>query len=320
MSLHEILVVRLKQITKHPNADTLGIVEIFGWTCIIRLDDFKEGDLVTYIPPDYVCPDTAEYEFLGEKKRIKVRKLRGVLSQGLVTKAPEGSKEGDNVIDILGIKRYEPPIELKSGGETEKPPNIWIPVYDVESFNRYPNIIKEGEQVVITEKIHGANARFVYHNNKMYAGSRTEWKRQDDTILWWNCLKQNPVIEKFCKKNPDKVLFGEVFGQVQDLKYGSKKGQLFFVAFDILDTGKWLPFELFYDEAYYNNDVTIVPILFTGAFSSKLAKELAEGESLWLDANHLREGVVIRPFEERTDPEIGRVQLKLVSNRYLERG
>ena len=36
-------------------------------------------------------------------------------------------------------------------------------------------------------------------------------------------------------------------------------------------------------------------------------------------AKHLAEGIVITPENERTDPEIGYLQLKLVSNRYLER-
>ena len=318
MSIHEVPVVKLKQIIKHPNADALGIVEVFGWTCCIRLGDFKEGDLIAYIPPDYVCPNTIDYEFLGEKKRIKVRKLRGIISQGLIVKAPEGSKEGDNVIDILGIKRYEPPTEVKTSGETEKPPSLWVPVYDVESFNRYPYIIEEGEEVVISEKLHGANSRFIYHDNKMYAGSRTEWKRMDDKILWWACIKQNPIIEEFCRANPNTILFGEVFGQVQDLRYGSARGQYFFAAFDNLEGNKWLPFQEFYEKAI-SYKITAVPILYIGKFSVKMARELAEGDSSWPGANHLREGVVIKPLEERTSPEIGRVQLKIVSNRYLER-
>ncbi len=33
----------------------------------------------------------------------------------------------------------------------------------------------------------------------------------------------------------------------------------------------------------------------------------------------IREGIVVRPLTERSDPQICRVQLKLVSNAYLER-
>lgn len=33
MSTHEILVVPV-QLKRHPNADSLSLVEVFGWTCI----------------------------------------------------------------------------------------------------------------------------------------------------------------------------------------------------------------------------------------------------------------------------------------------
>lgn len=46
-------------------------------------------------------------------------------------------------------------------------------------------------------------------------------------------------------------------------------------------------------------------------------EELAEGDSLI--GKHMREGIVIKPAVERLDLELGRVSLKLVSNRYLEK-
>jgi len=46
--------------------------------------------------------------------------------------------------------------------------------------------------------------------------------------------------------------------------------------------------------------------------------ELKEGRTTFGDA-HLREGIVIRPAEERRDPEIGRVILKHVGDGYLLR-
>ncbi|MBI1766601.1 MAG: RNA ligase (ATP), partial [Acidobacteria bacterium] len=46
---------------------------------------------------------------------------------------------------------------------------------------------------------------------------------------------------------------------------------------------------------------------------------MAEGSSLIAGANHVREGIVVKPINERTDSEVGRVCLKVVSNGYLER-
>jgi hypothetical protein len=47
--------------------------------------------------------------------------------------------------------------------------------------------------------------------------------------------------------------------------------------------------------------------------------ELAEGPSLIPGANHLREGIVVKPVEERFHTAVGRVALKLVSLAYYER-
>jgi hypothetical protein len=59
-------------------------------------------------------------------------------------------------------------------------------------------------------------------------------------------------------------------------------------------------------------------------FNLEKLKALAEGPSLLArpvrgQAAQIREGVVVRPMSERTSPELGRVQLKLVSNVYLEK-
>lgn len=59
-------------------------------------------------------------------------------------------------------------------------------------------------------------------------------------------------------------------------------------------------------------------MVYRGPFNADVLA-LAEGDSLIPTAKHYREGVVIRPIEERTDVSIGRVCLKLVSATYLEK-
>jgi RNA ligase (TIGR02306 family) len=319
MSTHEIQIVKLDKITKHPNADTLGIVEVFGWTCCVKLGEFNEGDLVAYIPPDYVVPKTPQFEFLGDNRRIKVRKLRGIISQGLIIKAPENSQENDDVMELLGIERYEPPQLTTTRGEAEGGNSLFSPKYDVESFQRYPDIFKERELVACTEKIHGASARFTYHKNRMWCGSRNEWKKQDENNLWWKCLKQNPGIQEFCIANPDTILYGEVFGQVQDLKYGAEKNQYFFAMFDILEKNNWMERDDALDKITPYN-ISVVPLAYRGFFYKDLLLASAEKDSLWKTANHLREGIVIRTIPMRYDAQIGRCILKMVSNRYLMKG
>ena len=65
--------------------------------------------------PDSVLPEREEFEFLRSKKfRIKTMKMGGVLSQGIcfpLSILPERDtpyEEGEDVTEILGIKKYEP--------------------------------------------------------------------------------------------------------------------------------------------------------------------------------------------------------------------
>lgn len=71
MGEHRIDVIRIDRITKHTNADTLGLVQVYGFTCAVKLDQFKPGDLAVYIEPDFVVPDAPQFAFLGSSKRME---------------------------------------------------------------------------------------------------------------------------------------------------------------------------------------------------------------------------------------------------------
>jgi len=317
MSTHICPVIRIQK-QPHPNADALSVQEIMGWEVCMRSDDWTDGQLAVYIPPDYVVPDTEIFAWLKSDSsnwnRIRTRKFRQRYSHGILVPAPEGLNEGDDAMEVLGIVRYEPPLPLSAGGDNERGPAGFYPKYDVENYQRYKAALVAGEEVVITEKIHGANARYVWAEDRIWCGSRTNWKAEDNKNLWWQGLKQNEWIYHWCKRNPGKVLYGEVFGQVQNLKYGAKPGQIFFRVFDILDKDRWMS----YDEVReLLSMMEMVPLLYRGPFDEEKAMELALGDSSLAD--HMREGVVVSPVVERVDPELGRVKLKIVSPRYLEK-
>ena len=164
--------------------------------------------------------------------------------------------------------------------------------------------------------IHNCNARFVCIDEKMFVGSRKHWKKEDPKNLWWKAIAQNPEIETWCQANPGLALYGEVYGQVQNLKYGTQPGEIRFAAFDILRGTQWLDF----DEAReIGNSLPWVPLVYRGVFDKDKTLAFAEGDSLIPFAQNIREGVVIKPAYERTDANLGRVQLKVVSSRYLSK-
>lgn len=98
---------------------------------------------------------------------------------GLLIKAEKEWIEGQEVGALLGITKYEPPPDASTYGDNEKDHGQAI-IYDIEGFRRYPELIKEGEEVWITEKIHGCNARYMYYQDRLWCGSRTAWKKEAD--------------------------------------------------------------------------------------------------------------------------------------------
>lgn len=374
-SNHRVNVVRVNEILPHPNADSLGIVEIGGYQCVVKSSDFKPGDLAVYIQPDSVVPVTKPFEFLWgdkyfgtdvpeRKRRITVRKFRGEWSEGLLlplesffvieavdtvndvyytslSSTAEGHsiKEGDDLAGLLGIAHYEesePGVSLgKQGrkltlwqrilkffGYKPKPygPKNAGGVYDVESLKNYPRVFTEGEEVLVTEKIHGSNARFVFDGKKFWVGSHNRWCQDLDNI-WGEVAKKYPWIEEFCRAWPGYTLRGEVTPTQKGYPYGFETEKQFF-AFDVQkpgDAGYMTKEHLFFSTEMKQYIQRLVPVVYRGPYSSAIIKGLAEGNSLVAGAKNIREGIVVSSLEERHVRGVGRAQLKLKSLKFLEK-
>jgi RNA ligase (TIGR02306 family) len=321
MSEHIIEVIKISELQPHPGADRLDIIKVHGWTCCVKKGDFKVGDLAAYIPPDYVV-DTTRPEFAWLRKegftkhRVRVQKLRGIVSQGFLIKAPADSIVGENCIDKLSIERYEPHIPgLATGGEAVAGPSFYCEKYDVENFYARDKLLTEGEEVIVTEKLHGCNARFVYHNDRFWCGSRTEWKKEDPKNLWWRCLNQNIWLHEMCTRFPDFVFYGEILGVQGGFPYGKKNDEVNIRIFDVMKDGNWMDWKWLISLLGEH----VVPVLYHGPFSREAAVALSEGQTTIANATHIREGIVIQPYPDRIHPKYGRLKLKVVSNVYLEK-
>jgi RNA ligase (TIGR02306 family) len=177
---------------------------------------------------------------------------------------------------------------------------------------------------VVSEKIHGTNARIGYVEGALLAGSHGLQRKRPEpeemaTNTYWFPATLEPVrslLDELRQQgHPVVILYGEIYGsRVQSLHYGRRDG-LGFAAFDVL-----------VDEHYLDDDdfaalcerhgVATVPILERGPFSLERIAKLSRGQTTLPD-QHIREGVVVRPTAERFDPEIGRVILKYLSDDYL---
>jgi RNA ligase (TIGR02306 family) len=321
MSTYEAKVVRIKEINPHPNADALEVTNIYNYPCCIRKDQFEVGDLAVFIEPDTLVPVEKEYfSFLAPKAkdgyaRISAIKLRGYASFGLLIKADSSFTEGHNVFEELGLKHWEPATKFSTQGEQASAPNIYHVKYDMESYRKYFNILQLGEEVEISEKLHGSSARFVFTNGVLHVSSHTTWKKFDEANLWWMAAL-NIGLEEKLKNYPDHVFYGEAYGNVQNLRYGHTKNQKPSLAFfDIIHEGQFLPPKKT-QEICAELNLPHVPILFEGPWDPNLMA-LADGKTTIPGADHIREGCVIKLLVPRMDLEIGRVILKIVSADYL---
>ena len=111
--------------------------------------------------------------YLRKGQRVRTVKLRGVYSECLLIPfkylAPKSLEnnvnEGDDMMGILGITKYEPPVKtitLQSGGRKIKyhqNPNFKV-YYKFPNQKNVPDMFSEEDEVVITRKLHGTNARY----------------------------------------------------------------------------------------------------------------------------------------------------------------
>ena len=320
MSQAKATVVRYK-LRRHNNADALSIADIEGsaWQVVVRTLDFAPEGTAVYIPVDTVVPETAEFEFLRDKKfRIKAIRLRGEYSYGLLIPNKDNLPPFEDVTDKIGIKKYEPPVPIDMSGKAVPYAEVdWICKYtDVERYENFPDIFKNGEVVVVTEKIHGSNLRVSKKDTALFVGGHNWMWQEDERNLYWRAIRQNGFDEILLERLPDKaILFGEVYGQkVQSLRYG-------------LNTQKIAFYDAFVDDRYLDWDEFmelmkeigladhIVPLVYRGDYDSGEIKKLAQGDTL-LGGEHLKEGVIVKPVQERVAGELGRVILKFINPIY----
>lgn len=322
MSQREALVYEIN-LSKHPNADSLSLAIIDGWQCVLRTDDWKDKKLGIFIPPDTIV-DTSkpEFSFLASKgQKVKIRgvKLRGESSIGLLIPAPEDAKIGDNYYEALGLEHYEPELSYSINSDFESAPTIYknLQKYDLENLrsSKIRRAFIDGEIVAVTHKLNGSNCSFTFTENKMWAKSRSGFRKESDGNIFWECLKNTPSTIEFCKSHPDMMIIGECIGNVKNFKYDTN-GAVSFRCFDImrsdktyLDYNDWLlTCKVF--------DIPTVPIIDTIEFNFEKLLELAESSCPL--GNKINEGIVVKTLKERYDQKIGRVIGKIVSNQYLE--
>lgn len=257
-------------------------------------------------------------------------RLRQALSQGLLIKAPDDAKLDDDYTEALNVKRYEPPVPKHFAGDSINTPSAFTKYTSIENYKNYPDVLVEGENVLITLKIHGSNFRAGFIDDgkieglTYIVGSHNVAKDKDGTNIYSQMSQQldienklKPIIEKVNPKY-NFIVFGEIFGSgIQDLTYDCIHGETKLRLFDVMIDGKYQPWE-YVQEIAAVIGVDTVPVLYRGPYSYESAVKFRDGKDLL--GNHVREGIIIKSeFEENYDYKIGRRVIKMISDDYLLR-
>ena len=335
----------------HPNADALELAVVGGWRAACRIGQFAPGQKVAYIPEGSLLPWDLVVELNlhdpprlagPDRNRVKAIRLRGVLSQGIVYGGERiaGLSVGDDAAEALGVVKWVPPVPVHMSGLMVPGPKIG---YDIDDIKSWPDRIVEGEEVVVTEKLHGSFCCLglrrespgaepepvVSSKGQLGQGLRFDVGAEANTDnLYVRAWREHAEaigaeFDRLGEHAEAMYFFGEVCGpKVQDLVYGLSVPR--FHVFDLRLDGGYAP----WDEvtaAAGRAGIPTVPELWRGPWSPSLLAEHTDGQSTL--AKHHREGIVVRPVATRYDTGIdhpsgrgpGRVILKSVSARHLLR-
>lgn len=317
-------------------ATNIEVADILGWHVVVKRGEFDEEDPVVYIEVDSLLPEKEEFEFLRkgcylDKNgfrgfRIRTSKLRGQVSQGIafpLTILPDGHYDlGDDVSDILGIVKYDPPIPacLSSLAKGNFP--AFISKTDETRIQAVPGTLDRhrGTECYVTEKLDGSSMTAYLCGDEFGICSRNlELKETENNALWRLSTRYDlrGAIEEM---GGNLALQGEIIGPgIQGNKYKLKDTE--FRIFNIYDIEKKCYID--YRRAFgmlmsleYDTQIEVPLIGFiTLDHSVDEIVELSKGKSQLADIQ--REGIVIRPTRETTDTELGRLSFKAINPNFL---
>ncbi len=347
MSFFAVTIEEITELRPHPNADRLllGRLKGIGFQFILPKDRWQEGDRCLYFPIDSILPQKIlavlglEGKLAGaQKNRVKTIKLRGEISQGLIgplsllAGLPDSERTPQKITEFLGVSRYEPEIELpisRDANLVELPPGVGI--YDIENCERYPGAVADlmASPVWISEKLEGSHFALAIIEGREWICQRRfaiEPKPDAPAHFFWQVAQDRGVIELARKFYRDLnathlVLRGEILGpNIQSNIYRLQEREIKF--YDLQANHNYLDVDSLHQlfERYDASD-KLVPTLAKGAtLASWLAgtplPQAAIGPSLLFNTG--REGIVIRPMQNRSHPDLGgRLILKQLSPEYL---
>jgi len=217
----------VKELLPINGADRIETCQINGWRSVVRKGDFKVGDRVVFIPIDTIL-DPAPWNSAFHDKddptapiRVKTKKLRGVVSAGLVFHTnilPDPfyvPEIGEDVADLIGgIKKYVKniPAQLQGIAKGDFPTHI-VSKTDEDNLLSNPLVLeelKECDTIVVTTKLDGTSLTVIKELDGTFRVCSRNLELEEGDNIYWQMTKkydlQNLMSEGMS-------IAGEIIGQ-----------------------------------------------------------------------------------------------------------
>jgi len=318
----------IKELLPIEGADRIELAIVDSWKVVVA-KGLNVGDEVVYCEIDSFLPIKPEFEFLRkscyrkladgqEGFRLKTITLKKQISQGLCIPLKElpqlaKNKVGDDVSDILGIVKYEPPIPANLSGVCKGNFPTFLKKTDEERVQNlskeYQEYLASGINFYATEKLDGSSATFYLKYGEFGVCSRNLELKENADNSFWKVARSLDIENKLKKLPYNACLQGELIGEgIQGNPYKIKGQDVRFFNLFNIDTYELMPID---DLCNFCQDVDLLPVPNYDFILPKTIDELlliAEGKSALADVE--REGLVIR------SPD-GKISFKAISNKFL---
>lgn len=318
---------RIVEIRDLENSDSLSVAKVLGWEVVTKRGQFNVNDLVCYFEVDSVLPQTPQFAFLADRNyRIKTIRLRGQLSQGLILPVKDFFlendipflKEGDNVTDFIGVKKYEVPVAPEMAGQIEGAFPGWISKTDETRIQSAPRLIDEiwGLPYYVTQKDDGTSATYALDDTGKFIVCSRNLSLKPSGSIYWKMAEKYNLQTHLESLGMLSVFQGEIVGPgIQGNRMGLKEHELH--VFTITSPSRANGHFLNYVEEF-RNKLQFVDVLETGDdfhYTMPELLELAKGK--YKSGQH-REGIVIRPKTPVYSKYLnGLLSFKVINNDFL---
>ena len=343
-------VARINEIKPIEGADNIEQAVVGGWNCIIQKGQYGEGGLVVVATTDAVIPQTLSdamnvTNYLRKGQRVRTVKLRGVYSECLIIPfmycknaaklANTKWNEGEDMMSYLDIFKYEPPavqIQLSSGRKIKyyQNPNFGV-YYKFPNLKNVNGMFNEKDEVEITRKLHGTNARYgivkkkkisIWDKIKRFFGN--EWVEYEyvygshnvekgsdsqgfyDTDVWRTVADKYKIREKlwdlfkqwkyYYEIEEGIVIYGEIYGAGIQKNYDYGLQDIEYAGFDVTINGEYCSLPKSIDIHYNILNLPYVPILHAGEWSQEIQDSLVFNNFIG-DTKVPHEGIVIKNID-----------------------